>query len=349
MKSPSSIVLSLVLMASMLMATRAEAALDCTFGAAPFGFGSAEPIEASLDSDILSATPLFGVISGLEDFEPRITLGIEDITCERSSSGFINLQITNLALPPVIGSTSYNGRTYDVYASSESWAGFIIVRTDAELQNGAHVLLAKAPGQADPRVDLNLGLKYIKLADPLTGTVGELVVSINVPDVRFDLTLPDNRSFAQRASFYDLPVYILGVVCNLLAPHELDLGDIAIADLRVPGTVVAQLLQLQMNCGSGYQMISDRVPSSMQVTFDGGVETGLLNTNQDNVKFNIVDRLNRGIPFDVSTAVSSLTNNGQLTASNSVQLKVKPQLKDINGQVDAGEVTGNLGIVVIYK
>lgn len=349
MKLPSSIVLSLVLMTGTLMASRAEAALDCTFGAVPFGFGSTEPIDASLDSDILRNTPLFGLINGLDEFEPRITLGIDDLTCDRASSGSITLQIANLGLPPVIGSASYNGKTYDVYATTEDWAGFIVVRSNADFQNGASVILSKAAGRPEPQVDLSLSLKYIKLADPLTGTVGELASSINVPDIRFDLILPDNRSFPQRASFYDLKVDILGVVCNLLAPHELDLGDIAIADLRVPGKVIAQPLLLSMGCGAGYQMVTERVPSSMQITFDGGVETGLLDTNQANVKFNIIDRLDRGIPFGVSTAIASLTNNGQLTAANTVRLRVKPQLKDINGQVDAGEVTGNLGIVVVYK
>lgn len=349
MKSPGSFVLSLVLMAGTLLTLPAQAALDCQFGPVPFDFGSQEPTDASLDSEILRATPLFGVISGLEEFEPRISLGASDVTCDRASSGSIAMQITNLALPPVVGSASYNGKTYDVHGTTEDWAGFIIVRNNADFQNGASVTLSKAAGRPDPQVDLSMGLKYIKLADPLTGTVGELASSINVPDIRFDLILPDNRSFAQRASFYDLKVDILGVVCNLLAPHELDLGDIAIADLREPDKVIHQPLLLQMGCGAGYQMVTERVPSSMQVTFDGGVETGLLDTNQDNVKFNIIDRLNRGIPFRVSTPVASLTNSGQLTANNTVRLRVKPQLKDLTGPVAAGEVTGNLGIIVIYK
>jgi type 1 fimbria pilin len=349
MKSPNNLVLTLLLVGATLLTPRAEAALDCQFGAVPFDFGSAEPNDASLDSETLVQTPMFGVIPGLNSFEPEIELGVDDITCERTSSGSIALQITNLGLPPAVGTASFNGRNYDIYATSEAWAGYIIVRRNGDFQNGSSVLLSKLAGTNTPRVDLSLRVKYVKLADPLTGTVGELASSINVPQVRFDLVLPDNRAFSQLAAFYGLSVDILGVVCNLLAPHLLDFGQIPIADLRVPGTVVAQQLQLQMNCGSGFEMVTERVPLSMQVTFTGGVATGLLDTTQANVKFGIVDRLGRGIPFGVSTAVATLTNNGQLTASNTVRLSVRPQLQNLAGDVQAGAVSGNLGIQVIYK
>lgn len=349
MKSPSNLILPLMLIAGTLLTGRAEAALDCQFGAVPFDFGSTEPTDASLDSDNLVQTPMFGVIPGLDQFEPELDLGVDDITCERTSSGSIALQITNLGLPPVVGTASFNGRSYDVYATSESWAGFIILRRNGDFQNGTSVVLSKTAGTATPRVDLSLRVKYIKLENPLTGTVGELASSVHVPQVRFDLVLPDNRSFPQLAAFYGLSVDILGVVCNLLAPHLLDFGQIPISDLRVPGTVIAQQLQMQMNCGAGFEMVTDRVPASMLVTFTGGVAQGLLDTNQANVKFGIVDRLTRGIPFGVSTSVATLTNTGQITASNTVRLSVRPQLVDLSGAVTAGTVSGNLGIQVIYK
>lgn len=349
MKLPAPVVLSLLMMGSTLFMPRAEAALDCQFGTVPFSFASAEPVEASLDSDNLVQTPLLGVIPGLEAFEPELVLAVDDVECERASSGSIALQITNLSLPPVVGTTSFNGRSYDVYASSESWAGFIMVRRTGDFQNGGLVELSKPAGTTTPRVGLSLRLKYIKLSDPLTGTVGELASSIHVPQLRFDLTSPDNRSFPQLAGFYGLSVNVLGVVCNLLAPHLLDFGQIPISDLRAPGAVVAQQLQMQMNCGAGFEMVTERVPASMLVTFTGGVARGLLDTNQANVKFGIVDRLAQGILFGVATSVATFTNTGQVTASNTVRLSVRPQLVDLAGAVTAGPVSGNLGIQVIYK
>lgn len=349
MRSPAHLVLSLLLLGSTLFITEAEAALECQFGAQPFDFGSEEPTDASLDSDTLAQTPMFGVIPGLDEFEPALELSIYDVTCDRTTSGSIVMQLNNLALPAVIGSTSYNGRNHDIYATSEAWAGFIIVRRNDDFQNGSSVILSKGVGAAPPRVDLYLRLKYVKLSNPLTGTVGELASRITVPSVRFNLTLPDNRSFAQLAMFHGLSVDILGVVCNLLAPHLMDLGQVPISDLRIPGKVIAQPLLLQMGCGAGFQMITPKIPDSMQVTFSGGVEAGLLDTNQANVKFGIVDRLGRALRFSVSTPVATLTNTGSLTAANTVRLSVRPQLKDITGAVAAGTVSGNLGINVIYK
>lgn len=349
MKSPAPLLLSLLLISGMLFMPHAEAVPECVFGSEPFGFGSGEPIDASLDSDLLVAAPMFSVIAGLNDFEPIVDLSVYDVTCDRFTSGSLELPINNLALPPVIGSTSFNGRNYEVYATSEEWAGFIIVQRNGDFHNGGSATLSKRPGAVPPTVELNLRVKYVKLTNPLTGTVGELASRVNVPQVRFGLTLPDNRSIPLVADFYGLSVDILGVVCNLLAPHLMDLGQVPISDLRIPGKVIAQPLLLQMGCGAGFQMITPRIPDSMQVTFSGGVEAGLLDTNQANVKFGIVDRLGRALPFSVSTPVATLTNTGSLTAANTVRLSVRPQLKDITGAVTAGTVSGNLGINVIYK
>jgi type 1 fimbria pilin len=349
MRLPAPVVLSLLLIGGTLFMPRAQAELDCQFGAEPFEFAVEDPVEASLDADILAQTPINGVIPNLEQFEPALELAVSDITCDRASIGSITMQLTNLGLPPIIGTTNYNGRGYDIYGTNEAWAGFIIVRRNGDFQNGANVVLSKAAGTTNPRVDLNLRLKYVKLTNPLTGTVGQLASRINVPQVPFDLSVPGNRSFTQLARFSGLSVDILGVVCNLLAPHQMDLGQVSISDLRIPGKVVAQPLLLQMGCGAGYQMITPRVPDSMQVTFTGGVEAGLLDTNQANVKFGIVDRLGRLLPFSVSTPVATLTNSGTLTAANTVRLSVRTQLKDITGAATAGTVNGNLGIQVIYK
>jgi type 1 fimbria pilin len=348
MRLPAPVVLSLLLIGGTLFMPRAQAEPDCEFGAVPFEFGSVDPVEASLDADILTRTPLNGVISGLEYAEPTMELGVSDVTCIVYHSGSIPLPLTNLALPPVIGSTSYNGRTYDIYPTSEAWAGFIIVRRNGDFQEGATVVMSKRPGTTSPQVDLHLRLKFVKLADPLTGTVGEFVTRINASQLPFSLMLPDNRLSSQVAQPSAMSVYILGVVCNLLAPHLMDFGQIPIADLRIPGKVLAQPLVLQLNCGAGNQMINPRVPDSMQVTFTGGAG-GFLDTTQANVRFGIVDRLGGSLRFNAPIPLAPLTNTGSLTASNTVRLSVRPQLRSLTGEVTPGLVTGNLGIQVIYK
>ena len=325
------------------------AAMECTFGPAPFNFGETEGYELSITSDVIRDTPLYSVIPGVGRFLSTPYLyATDDISCERPYSSLL-LPMVNVAAPPVIRTINYNGNTYDVYATNQAWAGYIVLRDGSEPFGNGGLLELFVNGLGEPTANMGLDLEFVKLADPLTGTVGQLELWLQPLNWSFDIMLPDGRNVNMFVNYSAAKVDVMGVVCSLNAPAELDLGDIAIGDLKQPGTLPAVNLALGMHCGSGYDMEGQRIPDSMQVQFMGGTEPGLLDSDQGNVKFQINDRYDQALLFSSAYEVSALTDNGNLTANNAINLSVKPILKHINGDVSVGSVGGNLGIQVIYK
>ena len=256
------------------------AALECTFGAAPFYFISAEPVAGSITSDIIRNTPLYGVIPEVGDTVSRQHLEVVDSNCDKRNDSML-LPVANLVMPPVIRTISHNGYTYDVYATNQPWAGYIVTKNGSEepIKDGGLLKLFTA-WSTKPDINLSLGVQFVKLADPLNGTVGQLYIWLKPQGFSFDIGLPDGRYVNVKADFDAASVDVLGVVCNLDAPAELDFGDVAIGDLKQPGTLAAVNLALGINCGSGYEMVDQRIPDSMRVQFMGGTDPGLLDSDQ---------------------------------------------------------------------
>lgn len=333
----------------LLLSPRAFA-LDCTFGPDPFFFISAELIEGEISSELLAATPLFEVIAGLEGLEPNLELADQDVSCT-ASTGWIDMPLDNLQMPTVVGSVNYNGHTHDVYPTSEAWAGYIVTQEDGRpLRNGDKVRMeATGPGQFN--FQPHLATKIVKLADPLLGTVGQLPVYLFLQgSIAFDLALPDGRRVAQAGHFSELMVNVMGVVCSLQSADSIRFVPTDINTLRdVDAARPITDLGIYVNCGAGDAMVGQRVPDSMQVSFTGGTEAGLLDTEQDNVKFLLRHHGTQRLRFDTTYEMAALSDDSSLDASNRIVLTINPELRDVNGPAAPGTVTGNLGIQVVYK
>ena len=266
----------------MVYSTPAKA-MECSFGPVPFVFLQAEPTLGPITSDLLRDTPLYNVIPDVGMSIGTLVLQTSDISCIARYNRLL-LPMVNIAAPPVVRTISYRGKIYDVYATNQTWAGYIVLRDDSQpFVNGD--LLELTAGSGSPSVSMALTVEFVKLENPFNGTVGQLEVWLQPQSLSFEITLPEGRNVNMSANFIAASVDVMGVVCSLNAPAELDVGDIAIGDLKQPGTLPAVNLALGINCGSGHDMVGQRIPDSMQVQFMGGTEPGLLDSDQGNVKF----------------------------------------------------------------